>query len=350
MLKKRFGVAIVGGSGYGAGELLRISLAHPALEVCCVTSRTHSGKPVASVHSHLEGLTSLHYSEAVDTACLRSYERNAIVLAMPSGHAIPAIRELLGTLDETSVIIDLSGDLRLKTPAIHASFYPEVTFDSDLHPRFNYSLPEASDPLPHGTRFITNPGCLATAGILALAPLRSIKARGSVAIDAKTGTSGAGREPQASMHHPSRFADFTAYKVLQHRHEPEITQALGEEFANNFSFMFVPHLLPVSRGIFVTAYITLESEAQAIALLDGYRHLYTDQPLIRIRSSVPRLADVVGTAFCDIHVVNRGPQVVVMTAIDNLGKGMAAQAVQNLNIAFGLPQETGLLGAALGPL
>jgi N-acetyl-gamma-glutamyl-phosphate reductase len=269
---------------------------------------------------------------------------------MPSGHAIPTIRELLNSLKEDSIIIDLSGDLRLKHPETHATFYPEVSLDPDLHARFFYSLPEVTGISAEQTRFITNPGCLATAAILSLAPLRSLQARGSVVIDAKTGTSGAGREPQASMHHPARFADFTAYKVLQHRHEPEIAQALGAQFAQNFSFMFVPHLLPVSRGIFVTSYVTLESEAQAIMLREGYHQLYKDQPLIRMRSSAPRLADVVGTAFCDIHVVTRGAQVVVMAAIDNLGKGMATQALQNLNLAFGLPQETGLLRAALGPV
>jgi N-acetyl-gamma-glutamyl-phosphate reductase len=348
--KKQFGVAIVGGSGYGAGELLRITLDHPAFEVCCVTSRSHLDKPVSSVHTHLEGLTSLRFSESVDLARLHAYKRSAVVLAMPSGQAVPATRELLNSLDETCIIIDLSGDLRLKDPETHARFYPEVAFDADLHQRFLYSLPEVTGKDLSGARLITNPGCLATAAILSLAPLRSLQARGSVVIDAKTGTSGAGREPQASMHHPARFADFTAYKVLQHRHEPEITQALGAQFSQNFSTMFVPHLLPVSRGIFVTAYISLESEEQAIALRESYHQFYKDQPLIRMRTSAPRLADVVGTAFCDLHIVTRGSQVVAMATIDNLGKGMATQAVQNLNIGFGLPQETGLLASSLGPV
>lgn len=352
MTEKSCGIAIIGGSGYGAGELLRLALGHPSVEVCCVTSRSHIGKKVSSIHTHLLGLTELSFCESVDLRQLTSYKKSAVVLAMPSGHAIPAIKELIAAgLPDNTHIIDLSGDLRLKDPGTHAAFYPEVPFDSDLHRRFVYGMPEFhSFRGMQGRLFITNPGCLATASILALAPLRDLATTGSVVIDAKTGTSGAGREPQPSMHHPGRSGDFTAYKVLQHRHEPEILQALGSPFSSNFTCMFVPHLLPLSRGIFVTAYVALQTEQQATALRDSYAKFYQNCPFIRIRHSAPRLVDVVGTNFCDIHAVSRGVQVVVMTAIDNLGKGMAGQALQNLNIAFGLPEETGLQQAALGPV
>jgi N-acetyl-gamma-glutamyl-phosphate reductase len=185
---------------------------------------------------------------------------------------------------------------------------------------------------------------------MALAPFRGGVLQGRVIIDAKTGTSGAGREPQASMHHPSRAGDFTAYKVLEHRHEPEILQALGEEFQRTHPVVFAPHLIPVSRGIFVTVYAELAREASLGEVEARVRDTYRGSNFVRLRSTPPRLSDVVGTNFCDIGIAVRGRELVVMCAIDNLGKGMAGQAVQNLNRAFGLPEETGLFSGALGPV
>jgi N-acetyl-gamma-glutamyl-phosphate reductase len=152
------------------------------------------------------------------------------------------------------------------------------------------------------------------------------------------------------MHHPSRCLDFTAYKVLAHRHEPEILQALGESFSKNHAMMFVPHLIPTSRGIFVTAYATLKNGESEAVVREAFASFYKGAPFVRLRTAPPRLVDVVGTNFCDITVTVREGQVCIMSVIDNLGKGMAGQAIQNLNIIFGLPQERGLLHASLGPV
>lgn len=350
-MNKRFGVAILGGSGYGAGELLRILSMHPDIEVCSVTSRSHAGNPVSSIHSHLKGTTSLNFDKAPQLTTLKHYERSVLVLAMPTGLAVSAIETALAQgLSENTSVIDLSGDLRLRDAAQHQQFYPEVEFSAELRAGFTYGLTELSRREISQARFITNPGCLASAAILALAPLVSKPLTGQVVVDAKTGTSGAGRELQASMHHPSRTADFTAYKTLQHRHEPEILQALGPSFNPGGSFIFSPHLLPVSRGIFVSAYLSLTESCSAEALTQHYHNFYADSPFIRLRDTPPRLADVVGTNFCDIAVTVRGNQVVIMSAIDNLGKGMAGQAIQNMNLLFGLPEKTGLMTLALGPV
>lgn len=349
-MKKRFGVSIVGGSGYGAGEVLRFLSIHPEIEVCGVSSRSHVGKPVASIHSHLSGICALAFEESPSLATLRGYERSAIILAMPSGLAVPTIEKLLAEgLPETTSIVDLSGDLRLTDKAQHEKFYPEVPFSEEIRSRFTYGLPEVTRH-SSSARFITNPGCLATAAIMALTPLRDLELERTVVVDAKTGTSGAGREPQASMHHPSRCADFTAYKVLTHRHEPEILQALGESFSKDHSMMFVPHLIPTSRGEFITAYATLKKPMSDVEVRERFTNLYKDSPFVRLRTTPPRLVDVVGTNFCDISITVRGNQVCVMSSIDNLGKGMAGQAIQNINIMCGLPQETGLLHASLGPV
>jgi len=349
-MAKRFGVAIVGGSGYGAGETIRLLSLHPDIEVCGVSSRSHVGKPVTSIHSHLSGVCNLAFEEMPSFATLGAYERSAIILAMPSGLAVPTVERLLaGGLPETTSIIDLSGDLRLTDKSQHEKFYPEVTFSPEVRSRFTYGLPEVTKT-PATTRFITNPGCLATAAIMALAPLREFDLEKTVIVDAKTGTSGAGREPQASMHHPSRCVDFTAYKVLAHRHEPEILQALGEKFSREHAMMFVPHLIPTSRGEFITAYATLTKPQDESTVRETFASFYKDSPFVRLRTTPPRLVDVVGTNFCDISVTVRNGQVCVMSCIDNLGKGMAGQAIQNLNIIFGLNQGCGLLHAALGPV
>jgi N-acetyl-gamma-glutamyl-phosphate reductase len=271
---------------------------------------------------------------------------------MPAGQAASAIADTLAQeLPESVRIIDLSGDFRLSDPDTHRRYYPEVPLAPEVRAACVYALPEIT---PHHTiaaaRYLTNPGCLSTTAIMALAPVRDLTCIGPIVIDAKTGTSGAGREPQASMHHPSRAHDFTAYKVLEHRHEPEILQALGLQFQSRNSVMFVPHLLPVSRGIMVSCYLSLADSAVAAAIPARYRDMYSSSPFVRVRTRPPRLVDVVGTNFCDIQIVVRGSQVVILAATDNLGKGMAGQCIQNLNIIFGLPQETGLLFASPGPV
>lgn len=348
---RRFGVAIVGGSGYGAGELIRLLATHPDIEICSVVSRSHIGKPISSVHTHLAGISPLVFEESVNLDALKRYERSAIVLAMPSGLAVPTFAELVGRgIPVETTLLDLSGDLRLRDQSTHERFYPEVPFSGDARAQFVYGLTEIARKNVRGASRITNPGCLATAAILALAPLTESLLEPTVVIDAKTGTSGAGREPQASMHHPSRADDFTAYKALQHRHEPEILQALGEQFSRSHQIMFVPHLIPVSRGIFVTVYGTLREPLSQEVLSTKYAEFYEESPFIRLRTSPPRLVDVVGTNFCDIAIQVRDRQIVVMSAIDNLGKGMASQAIQNLNIRFGLPESAGLLFSSLGPV
>jgi len=350
-MSKRFAVSIIGGSGYGAGELLRLLSAHPLIEVTSVVSRSHAGTPVASVHSHLEGVSTLSFLESLPATWHSSHERAAVVCSVPTGHAVPVISQLAEQgLPDSAAIVDLSGDLRLTDAGLHAKHYPEVPYSEALRSKAVYGLPELGDARISSARLITNPGCLATAAILALAPLRDTSVARHVAIDAKTGTSGAGREPQQSMHHPSRAHDCTAYKILEHRHEPEILQALGPQFSARDSFMFVPHLLPVSRGCLLTCYITCKDEASAAGLSTHYQDWYRSKSFIRFRSRPPRLVDVVGTNFCDLHLASRGLHVVISSALDNLGKGMAGQCIQNLNMVFGLPQETGLMIPALGPV
>lgn len=350
-MRKKIGIAIVGGSGYGAGELLRFLCGHPSIEPAVVISRSHAGTPISSVHSHLAGLSRLSFVDALPDDWHTQYERAAVVCGVPTGHAAATITKMLGEgLPADIPIVDLSGDLRLTDPTQHTKHYPEVAYVRELRSRAIYGLPELDKGAIKTARLITNPGCLATAAILALAPLRDCGAAAHVAVDGKTGTSGAGREPQPSMHHPSRAHDCTAYKALEHRHEPEILQALGPEFSAKDSFMFVPHLLPVSRGCLVSCYITCRDEVSAGSLPERYNSFYQASRFVRLRTRPTRLVDVVGTNFCDLHIVVRGKHVFVSSALDNLGKGMAGQCIQNLNLLFGLPEDTGLLVPSLGPV
>lgn len=344
-------IAIIGGTGYGAGEALRMLTNHPHFEVVSISSRSHAGIPVSHVHSHLAGMTALHFEAEINFDHLSSAERSAIIVAVPHGQSVLIIERLLANPKlERTVIVDMSGDLRLKVQAIHERFYPDVPVSPSLRSTFVYGLPEISRVTISGATRISNPGCLATASILALSPVVRDGLCSSIVIDAKTGTSGAGREPQPTMHHPSRCADFTAYKALEHRHEPEILQALGDPLGSRLSIVFVPHLIPVSRGIFVTCYMRLDTDLSAQEIVRRYSDFYEGSPFIRIKDRPPRLTDVVGTNFCDLFVAVRGRDLVVMTALDNLGKGMAGQAIQNLNLAFGLPEDAGLKLSAIGPV
>lgn len=345
-MSRSIGVAIFGGSGFGAGELLRYLCQHPDADVVNIISSSQAGEPVIRAHPHLSGFyNESRFAAAIDWDRLGSYKQRVLFLALPHGHSAETIRELDKAQLTDTVIIDLSADFRIQADTIHSCTYPDVPFEQEVRSRFVYGLPELFKTEVSTTRHIANPGCLASASILAAAPLLQHCGdgiRGSICLDAKTGTSGAGRALQESMHHPLRHANFEAYKMLCHRHEPEIRQALGLD-ANGIPTMFVPHLLPVSRGIFITMYAHVKSPMEESVIAAIYRDRYHRCPFIRLRTGTPRLSDVVGTNFCDIAIAARGEQVVVMAALDNLGKGMAGQAIQNMNIACGLPESTGLL-------
>lgn len=349
-MKKQIGIGIIGGSGYGSGELLRLFCEHPHVEVVSAVSSSMPGQKVSDAHPHLLGFCDYNFDEKLDENSLLSYEKCFIFLALPHGKAASALSQIKCVNDSKVKTIDLSGDFRLKDRAIHEKHYHGASFLEELRKNFVYGLTELFCEQIASARFISNPGCLATAAILSVAPL-ALKGKnidGDIIFDAKTGSSGAGRTPQASMHHPKRTANCAAYKILEHRHEAEICQALGDSFDNQSRTFFVPHLLPTSRGIFITSYLKLNKDMSAADLLDCYRQYYQNAPFIRLVKGSPELQNVVGTNFCDISLVSRGRQVVAMAALDNLVKGMAGQAIQNMNIMSGLPEDLGLRKPALG--
>ena len=347
--------AILGASGYGAGELLRLFTQHPFVEVVSVTSQTNAGQPIASIHPHLRGFYDLRITEGIDFERLLDAEHAVILSALPHGASGATIDRLLGEAEQLSRdadvrAIDLSGDLRLKDAGQHQQYYPETPLLADRRRASIYGLPELFRERIPAARLVANPGCLASASILAAVPLAADGFTGPLVIDAKSGSSGSGRQLKDTTHHPTRHADFRAYKPLAHQHEPEILQGLGDPLGERIQASFVAQSMDTARGIFVTVHLTLAEAERPDALQQRYREFYAGSPFIRVIDGTPTLQDVVGSNFCDIAVAARGRQVIVMAALDNLVKGMAGVAIQNLNLMCGLAETTGLWMPALRPV
>jgi N-acetyl-gamma-glutamyl-phosphate reductase common form len=345
MLIMKLKIAIFGGSGYGGSELLRILLVHPNTEVALVTANEHAGKSVSDVHRNLLGLTDLKFTKAPeDPEQLSNFD--CVFLALPHGQAM----EIAPKLPVNVKVIDLSGDFRLCDAEVFAEHYGREHTAMDAQSQFVYGLTETNRDVIKTARCIANPGCFATATLLGLAPLVANSLLGCrVIVDAKTGSSGSGAKAAANTHHPQRSNSFYAYKPFTHQHVPEIEQELKSigEWRNELIFM--THSLPVSRGIFASIYTETRNEisaAEARAMFtDFYRHSF----FVRLVEGSPDINWVKTTNFCDIGFAARGRQLVVFTAIDNLVKGAAGQAVQNMNLMFGLDEETGLMLTGSNP-
>lgn len=311
--------AVVGATGYAGSELCRWLLDHPRIELAAVVSRKETGERLAKAVPALEGLTDLTFQQ-FDPRALDAMD--LVFLALPHG----AAKEYAEAL-ESPRVLDLSADHR------HADGWV-------------YGLAEWAADRLRDARRIAVPGCFATAIEMALAPFAAAKAvRGPICVSAATGSTGAGVTPSPGTHHPERFANLKAYKVLAHQHAPEIRAALaaiGQEVALHF----VPHSAPVDRGILATCFVPVDPGTDAKALVTA---AYAGRPLVRMRAETPEIRHTRGTAFVDLSVHQEGGMAVVLSAVDNLGKGAATQAIQCANLALGLPVDAGLRRAAATP-
>ena len=335
-------IGILGGSGYGGSELLRILLAHPHAEVAFVTANEHAGKAVGEVHKNLYGLTDLRFESAPeDLSSLAALD--CVFFALPHGQAL----ELAPRLPAHVKAVDLSGDFRLGDADEFKHFYGREHTAHELQREFVYGLTETNRERIKRARLVSNPGCFATATLLGLAPLVAENVlSGRVVVDAKTGSSGSGAKPAANTHHPQRSNSFYAYKPFTHQHVPEIEQALravGAEGGWSSELVFMTHSLPVSRGIFASIYAEVKDETTAEALASLYEEFYRGSFFVRLVKGSPDINWVKTTNFCDIGFAARGRQIVVFSAIDNLVKGASGQAVQNMNLMFGLEETEGLM-------
>ena len=328
-------VAIFGGSGYGGSELLRILLVHPNAEVVFVTANEHAGKAVGEVHRNLHGLTSLSFVKQTEPLP----EVDCVFLALPHGQAM----SIVPALSPQIKAIDLSGDFRLRDKSVFEEHYKLPHSAMDAQAEFVYGLTETNREAIRNARFIANPGCFATATLLGLAPLvANGMLSGRVVVDAKTGSSGSGAKAAANTHHPQRMNSFYAYKPFTHQHVPEIEQELHHVGDWTSELIFMTHSLPVSRGIFASIYAETKQELTEHEIHEVFAGYYDESFFIRLVSGSPDINWVKTTNFCDLGFAARGKQIVVFSAIDNLVKGAAGQAVQNMNLMFGLDETTGL--------
>lgn len=266
---------------------------------------------------------------------------DCLFLALPHGQAL----EIAPRLPTGLKVIDLSGDFRLRDADAFEEHYGRTHTATELQREFVYGLTEFNRERIKQARLVSNPGCFATATLLGLGPLAASGAlEGRVVVDAKTGSSGSGAKPAANTHHPQRTNSFYAYKPFTHQHVPEIEQTLGDVSGSwRNELVFMTHSLPVSRGIFASAYAELKEETTADKLSALYEEFYRGSFFVRLVKGSPDINWVKASNFCDIGFAARGRQVAVFSAIDNLVKGAAGQAVQNMNLMFGLEETEGLM-------
>ncbi|MCX5849773.1 MAG: N-acetyl-gamma-glutamyl-phosphate reductase [Deltaproteobacteria bacterium] len=341
--------AIFGASGYTGQELTRILSGHPEVKLVAVTSRRFAGQPVSEVFPALQGLTSLKYRNA--TPAEISDICDVVFLALPHGVSMNIAPEFFRAGKK---VIDLSADYRLrdlKTYEIWYGKHSSAKFIKDAV----YGIPELYRQKIKKTGLIANPGCYPTSIILGLAPAlkKKILDVSTIIANSASGVSGAGREPTTGSLFCEVDGGFKAYKVGKHRHLPEIEQELNALAGKKFAISFTPHLLPVKRGILSTIYAKLKKDISLTELHSLYCAFYADEKFVRIcpEGIYPNISSVCGSNYCDIGLAidPRTKRVVIMAAIDNLIKGAAGQAVQNMNIICGLKEDTGLKIAPIYP-
>ncbi|MDY6815481.1 MAG: N-acetyl-gamma-glutamyl-phosphate reductase [Pseudomonadota bacterium] len=342
-------VGIVGGTGYTGVELLRILAVHPEVTVNCITSRSEAGMAVADMYPNLRGHFELEFSEP-DTSVLKACD--LVFFATPHGVAMRMVPELM---DAGVRVVDLSADFRLRDLDVWARWYGMPHETPEWAEKAVYGLPEVVRDQIRGARLVANPGCYPTAVQLGFLPLleQGLVDPSRLIADAKSGASGAGRQGKIGMLHGEIGESFKAYGASGHRHLPEIRQGLTAAAGSQVGVTFVPHLIPMIRGIEATLYAELKDPAGFDSLQSLYEERYRDEPFVDVMpfGSHPETRSVRGANQCRmaLHRQEDSNIVIVSSVIDNLVKGAAGQAVQNMNIMFGFRETMGLEAPALLP-
>jgi N-acetyl-gamma-glutamyl-phosphate/LysW-gamma-L-alpha-aminoadipyl-6-phosphate reductase len=338
----RAGAVVVGAAGYGGGELVRLLRGHPGFDLLALVSRSHAGAPLASVHPRLAGDDDPTAFVAEPPWDLLARRPGPLVVfsALRAGELRSALAGWRGAwaergLEERLLLVDLAPDFRA-----------EALAGQDVEGlRFVYGSSEWCGEELRGARAIANPGCFATALALALIPLARETLVSDAVACAVTGSSGSGAVASERTHHPTRAQEFVAYAPLAHRHQPEV-EGLLRRVARPLPWAFVPHSGPFVRGIAATVVGRLVAGATEAEVAAAYRRAYAGRPQVRLRRAPPRLGAVVGTPYADLAWRVEGERVAVFVALDNLGKGMATQAMANTNLALGRAEMEGLGGGA----
>jgi N-acetyl-gamma-glutamyl-phosphate reductase len=336
---KRLRAGVLGGSGFAGAELVRRLLAHPHVELVRVCAADHVGEPLASALPHLEGRTELVFENPPPAEAVEGLD--VVLMGLPHGASIEVVERVI---ERDVRVIDMSGAFRLRDQAAYARFYGGPHARPELLGRFVYGLPELNRDAIRGARFVSSPGCFATSIELALLPFaKRGLLRGAVQVVGVTGSSGSGVTPSVTTHHPTRSVNLRTYRPLEHQHAPEIVAALAAAGAN-VELEFVPVSAPLARGIFATAFFHVPADVPAETLTGAPRDAYANEPFVRVpRRRLPEVVAVAGSNFAEVGVVV-GPEhggervVTAFAALDNLVKGGAGQAIQNLNLMLELPE------------
>jgi N-acetyl-gamma-glutamyl-phosphate reductase common form len=343
---------VLGGTGYVAGELLRLIAAHPQLELKAVLSDSQPGEPVAKSFPHLAPVyPTLTFSSLADvTALVSAMPESAVLSAAPHGVAAKLIDDLLKAAEARGAkprVIDISADYRYASPDAYEAVYKHAHGAPERIPQFTCAVPEHLETLrtPH----VAHPGCFATAVLLASAPLLKLGlVEPRLFVAGVTGSTGSGRTPGPGTHHPQRHSDMYAYNPLSHRHTPEIKALARAASGVDAQFNFIPHSGPFARGIHVTVQATAARAVKTPDVLDALRDFYRGRPFIRVQPETPHIKDVAASNFAYLSGAANGETVVILCAIDNLTKGAAGGGIQWLNRVFGFEETTGLLTPAAG--
>jgi N-acetyl-gamma-glutamyl-phosphate reductase common form len=344
---------VLGGTGYVAGELLRLIAGHPSLTLAGILSDSQPGEPVTKSFGHLASCypeTKFSSIEQIEQL-VATLPRSAIFSAAPHGASAALIDRLLVKAEAAGTqpsVVDISADYRYSTNDAYAAVYKHAHGAPARLPQFTCAVPEhlATSPTPH----IGHPGCFATAILLAAVPLLKLGlATPTLFVTGVTGSTGSGRKPVDGTHHPQRHSDMYAYNALAHRHAPEVTACAKAASGVDAHFAFVPHSGPFARGIHVTVQAQLAKVGVTTAeLVEAFSKFYAHSPFVAVSAQPPRIKDVAGSNYARLAVSTDGKTIAVMSALDNLNKGAAGGAMQWMNRLLGLPETSGLTAPAAG--
>jgi N-acetyl-gamma-glutamyl-phosphate reductase len=340
-------IGVVGASGYTGAELLRLLAGHSGLEPVVATSREFAGRDISSVYPNLTAYAGRPYDE-VDADVLQGLD--LVFLALPHGASMALGAQLAST---GTRVIDLSADFRLTDAASYPEWFGEPHAAPEWLGKWAYGLTELHRDEIKGHQIVANPGCYPTAALLALAPLVRgglIEPEGIV-ISAASGVSGAGRKVTAGVHFSHVDANFKAYTVIGHKHTPEVEQELSHLFGADVRVTFVPHLLPMPRGLLATCSARLAAGIDPAAVAAAPADAYAGEPFVRVTSEPPQTKYTAGSNACHVWATadTRTGRAIAIAALDNLGKGAAGQAIQNANLMLGLPETLGLPAEGIYP-
>ena len=348
---------ILGASGYIGGELLRLLLQHPDVEVTAATSRKYAGEYVFRVHPNLRGMTELKFSPNDASKVIDGSD--VVFAALPHGESVKVVPQMA---DAGLRVVDLSADFRLSDRAQYPDWYGYDHPRPDLLEKFIFSIPEINRDQVKGARLVSSPGCMAITAILALAPLLRERALGidrdHIVVDAKVGSSGAGGKPSLSTHFSERFRVVRPYKPAGHRHSAEIEQVLAAMAGEAVKVSMSAHAVNMVRGILVTSHVFTAGGVKPLDVWKAYRSMYTGSYFVRLvrdKQGPFRLPDpklVIGSNFCDVgfEIEERTGRLVALSATDNLINGAAGKAIHSMNLMLGSDEKTGLAMAPLHPV